>query len=31
VRSFKTRDQFICLLFAQMAGAFSLREIEAVM
>jgi hypothetical protein len=31
VRSFKTRDQFICLLFAQLAGAGSLREIEAVM
>jgi hypothetical protein len=30
-RSFKTRDQFICLLFAQLAGASSLREIEAVM
>jgi hypothetical protein len=31
VRSFKTRDQFICLLFAQLAGAASLREVEAVM
>ena len=30
-RGFKTRDQFISLLFAQLGGASSLREIEAVM
>ena len=30
-RSFKTRHQFISLLFAQLGGASSLREIEAVM
>ena len=30
-RSFKTRDQFIALLFGQLGGAAALREIEAVM
>ena len=30
-REFKTRDQFIALLFGQLGGGSSLREIEAVM
>jgi hypothetical protein len=31
VRKFKTRHQFIALLYGQLAGASSLREIEATM
>ena len=31
VRSFSTRDQFVALLFAQLGGCSSLREIGAVM
>ena len=31
VRTFKTRHQFLALLFGQLAGGNSLREIEAMM